>query len=67
MGTNPFEDAAGSYFVLVNAVDEHALWPASVPVPAGWRIVAGPAGRQSALGHVERNWTGRPATVHARE
>jgi len=65
VGTNPFEDHEGRYVVLVNAANEHSLWPASAEVPAGWRTVAGPSDRQSALGYVERNWTGLPATVFA--
>ncbi|MEV6873053.1 MbtH family protein [Amycolatopsis sp. NPDC051128] len=69
MGTNPFEDQDGRYLVLVDEANQHSLWPAFAEVPAGWRIAAGPADRQSALGYVERNWTGLRARppIHARE
>jgi MbtH protein len=55
--TNPFEDPAGTYLVLVNAENQHSLWPEFVEVPPGWTIAFGPAGRQECLDHVEANWT----------
>ncbi|WP_329560670.1 MbtH family protein [Kitasatospora sp. NBC_01266] len=60
--TNPFEDAEGSYLVLVNEEGQHSLWPAFAEVPAGWTASHGPAGRQDCLDHVEVHWTDmRPA------
>ncbi len=55
--TNPFEDPDGTYLVLVNAENQHCLWPASADVPAGWTVAFGPSGRQACLDHVEANWT----------
>ncbi|MBE1495053.1 MbtH protein [Amycolatopsis lexingtonensis] len=55
--TNPFEDPDGTYLVLVNAENQHSLWPESVDVPAGWTVAFGPSGRQACLDHVEANWT----------
>lgn len=55
--SNPFEDPEGTYLVLVNDENQHSLWPDFVEVPAGWRVVHGPASRQSCLDHVETNWT----------
>ncbi|MEV4050457.1 MbtH family protein [Amycolatopsis sp. NPDC049688] len=55
--TNPFEDPAGTYLVLVNAENQHSLWPEQVEVPAGWTVTFGPAPRQDCLDHVEANWT----------
>ncbi|HEY3469873.1 MAG TPA: MbtH family protein [Amycolatopsis sp.] len=55
--TNPFEDADGTYLVLVNAENQHSLWPERVDVPAGWTVAFGPDGRQACLDHVEANWT----------
>ncbi|MEU7785359.1 MULTISPECIES: MbtH family protein [unclassified Amycolatopsis] len=55
--TNPFEDPDGTYLVLVNAENQHSLWPASADVPAGWTVAFGPSGRQACLDHVEANWT----------
>jgi MbtH protein len=55
--TNPFEDPDGTYLVLVNAENQHSLWPEFADVPAGWTAAFGPASRQSCLDHVEANWT----------
>jgi uncharacterized protein YbdZ (MbtH family) len=57
MSSNPFDDADGRFYVLVNDEEQHSLWPAFAEVPAGWRIAFGAEGRQQCLDHVERNWT----------
>ncbi len=54
--SNPFDDADGQFFVLVNDEDQHALWPSVAAVPAGWRIIFGVAGKDECLSFVERNW-----------
>jgi uncharacterized protein YbdZ (MbtH family) len=55
--TNPFDDADGRFFVLVNDENQHSLWPVFIDVPAGWRVVHGEADRASCLDYVEENWT----------
>ncbi|MFC5801994.1 MbtH family protein [Streptomyces formicae] len=55
--SNPFENPEGVYSVLVNDEDQHSLWPDFVDVPAGWRVVHGPAARQSCLDYIEAHWT----------
>ena len=55
--TNPFDDADGTFLVLVNDEGQHSLWPSFARVPAGWEIRFGPEGRQACLDHVEENWT----------
>jgi uncharacterized protein YbdZ (MbtH family) len=55
--SNPFDDADGRFFVLVNDENQHSLWPAFIDVPAGWRVVHGEADRASCLDYVEENWT----------
>nr|AYW35138.1 VerB [Actinomadura sp. XM-4-3] len=57
MSTNPFDDEAGRFFVVVNDEDQHSLWPAFAAVPAGWREVFGEASRAECLEYVETNWT----------
>ncbi|MEV8371274.1 MbtH family protein [Kribbella sp. NPDC056861] len=58
----PFEDEEGGYLVLVNAENQHSLWPAAVAVPAGWTVVHGKESRQSCLDYVAAHWTDlRPA------
>jgi len=54
---NPFDDPDGTFVVLVNDEEQHSLWPSAMAVPAGWRLVHGPAGRPSCLDFVEANWT----------
>ncbi|MGV9304973.1 MULTISPECIES: MbtH family protein [unclassified Nonomuraea] len=64
MSANPFDDANGVFLVLVNAEEQHSLWPAAFEVPEGWSVVFGPDSRAAALEHVERSWTDiRPASV----
>ncbi|MER8102616.1 MbtH family protein [Kitasatospora sp. NPDC059811] len=55
--TNPFDDEQGAFLVLANEENQHALWPAFVDVPAGWRSVFGEESRQACLDYVEKNWT----------
>jgi len=63
---NPFDDPDGRFLVLVNDENQHSLWPAFVPVPAGWRRVHGESDRQSCLDHIEAHWTDlRPASLAA--
>lgn len=55
--SNPFENADGTYFALVNAEGQYSLWPEFVPVPAGWTVAHGPAARQECVDHVNEHWT----------
>ncbi|MFF7243022.1 MULTISPECIES: MbtH family protein [Embleya] len=57
MSSNPFDDADGRFYVLVNDEEQHSLWPSFAEVPAGWRVVFGEDGRQQCLDFVEQNWT----------
>jgi uncharacterized protein YbdZ (MbtH family) len=64
--TNPFEDENGTFLVLVNAENQHSLWPSIVDVPAGWRTVHGEDTRAACLEYVETHWTDlRPASLVA--
>ncbi len=54
---NPFDDADGSFFVLVNDEDQHSLWPTFADVPAGLRVVYGEADRAACLDYIEQNWS----------
>ncbi|NUS05225.1 MAG: MbtH family protein [Nonomuraea sp.] len=57
MSTNPFDDADGRFYVLVNDEEQYSLWPSFTDVPAGWRVAFGEEGRQQCLAHIEQNWT----------
>ncbi|HET6704573.1 MULTISPECIES: MbtH family protein [unclassified Amycolatopsis] len=62
--SNPFDDADGTFHVLVNDENQHSLWPAFAEVPAGWTVVLRDATREAALAYVEENWTDmRPASL----
>jgi MbtH protein len=54
---NPFDDEDGTFLVLVNAEEQHSLWPEFAPVPSGWTVSFGPAPRSECLVYVEENWT----------
>ena len=55
--TNPFDDADGTFLVLVNDEGQHSLWPAFADVPAGWKVVLEETDRQTCLDYIERHWT----------
>jgi MbtH protein len=55
--SNPFEDAEGTYLVLVNHESQYSLWPSFAEVPAGWSIALPATDRESALAHISENWT----------
>ncbi|HJE59116.1 MAG TPA: MbtH family protein [Nocardiopsis listeri] len=55
--TNPFDDAEGTFLVLVNDEDQHSLWPEFAQVPEGWTPVYGPVPRDEALEYVDIHWT----------
>ncbi|WP_329791963.1 MbtH family protein [Lentzea sp. DG1S-22] len=57
MSTNPFDDENGRFYVVVNAEDQHSLWPSFAEVPAGWRVVFGEDSRANCLDYVEQHWT----------
>ncbi|KUM99173.1 hypothetical protein AQI95_40495 [Streptomyces yokosukanensis] len=57
MSSNPFDDADGRFYVLVNDEQQHSLWPSFTEVPAGWRVVFGEESRDTCLAYVEEHWT----------
>jgi uncharacterized protein YbdZ (MbtH family) len=57
MSTNPFDNAEGTFLVLVNDENQHSLWPVFAEIPAGWRTVFGPSPKQACLDYVNENWT----------
>ncbi|CAM2784131.1 MbtH family protein [Mycobacterium intermedium] len=56
MTTNPFDDEAGTFVVVVNAEDQHSLWPSFAPIPDGWHTVYGASSRADCLQYVEDHW-----------
>lgn len=55
--TNPFAEPDGSYVVLANDEEQHSLWPADTPVPAGWRVVRRPDSYRASLDHITGAWS----------
>jgi len=67
VSTNPFDDDTGRFFVVVNAEEQHSLWPTFADVPAGWRTVSGEATRADCLDYIEQNWPDiRPKSLRER-
>ncbi|MFK0099875.1 MULTISPECIES: MbtH family protein [unclassified Streptomyces] len=63
---NPFDDAEGSFHVVVNDEGQHSLWPAFADIPAGWEGVWGPGSRAEALEYITAHWTDiRPRSLVA--
>jgi uncharacterized protein YbdZ (MbtH family) len=54
---NCFDDPDGAFLALVNDEGQHSLWPDSLDVPAGWRVVEGPGTRDGCTAYIEDNWT----------
>ncbi|TQK44315.1 amino acid adenylation domain-containing protein/thioester reductase-like protein [Streptomyces sp. SLBN-118] len=62
---SPAESAAPSV-VLGNDEEQYAIWPAERRIPAGWRLIGGPASAEWCGSQVERLWTDmRPASARA--
>lgn len=55
--SNPFDDPAASYQVIVNEDGQHSLWPTSIEIPNGWIIVHDADSRGRCIEFIEKNWT----------
>ncbi|MFF5923923.1 MbtH family protein [Streptomyces flavochromogenes] len=52
---------------LVNAENQHSLWPAFAEVPNGWSVAHGEDSREGCTRYVDAHWTDmRPASLPAR-
>ncbi|WP_272933751.1 MbtH family protein [Streptomyces sp. PSAA01] len=64
--TNPFDNADGTFLVLVNDEGQYSLWPSFADVPAGWETAHPEADRQACLDFIEARWTDmRPKSLIA--
>jgi MbtH protein len=59
MTGSPFDDTSGTYLVLVNADNQHSLWPARFPIPDGWTTAYGHAPRSACTEYIDTRWTPR--------
>ncbi|MDQ2876618.1 MAG: MbtH family protein [Actinomycetota bacterium] len=55
--TNPFDNEAANFLVLVNNENQHSLWPAGLNVPNGWNVALSENARAACVEYIERNWT----------
>ena len=64
--TSVFDNPNGRFHVLVNDEGQHSLWPAFIPVPAGWTVAHGDADRASCQDYIDAHRTDlRPKTLAA--
>ena len=56
MMTNPFDDADGSFMVLVNDEEQYSLWPAFAAVPAGWSVALEETTREECMQFITLTW-----------
>jgi MbtH protein len=64
--SNPFDDADGTFYALVNDEGQYSLWPDFAAVPPGWFIKHGADKRQACLDYIEQHWTDmRPKSLIA--
>jgi MbtH protein len=54
--SNPFDNADGTFLVLLNDEEQYSLWPAFAEVPTGWQTVSGPGPRDAMLDFINENW-----------
>lgn len=72
--TNPFENASGTFHVLMNAEGQYSLWPSFIQVPQGWEIIINTQSREACVSYINTNWTDlrprsleQPAALHVQE
>ncbi|MFD5730788.1 MbtH family protein [Streptomyces sp. NPDC058368] len=55
------------YLVAVNDEEQHALWPAGTPLPAGWRPEGFNGTEEECVAHVDQVWPDiRPLSLRRR-
>ncbi|MEU2246715.1 MbtH family NRPS accessory protein [Streptomyces sp. NPDC019224] len=55
------------YLVAVNDEEQHALWPADTPLPAGWRPEGFSGTEDECVAHVDQVWPDiRPLSLRRR-
>jgi MbtH protein len=51
------QDREEKFLVVVNDEERHAIWPARLAVPGGWRQVGTPGPKPDCLAYIEKSWT----------
>ena len=64
-------NASAEYIVLVNHEEQYSIWPASRPIPDGWRSEGPNGSKETCLAYIGETWTDmRPKSLreaHARQ
>ncbi|NIZ12298.1 MbtH family NRPS accessory protein [Phaeobacter sp. HF9A] len=47
----------GQWISVQNNEGRWSVWPAELPVPAGWRAMSAAASREACLAEIETRWT----------
>jgi MbtH protein len=54
------------WLVVVNDEDQHSIWAAGNPLPAGWHESGFRGAREACLAHIDEVWTDmRPRSLRA--
>ena len=51
-----FDDENAEFLALMNEEEQHSLWPAAKPIPAGW-VEKSRGTRTACLEYIEKSWT----------
>jgi MbtH protein len=59
--SNPFDDPAALYRVIVNAEGQHSLWPGTFAIPDGWAVAHDADSRAECLKYIVDRFQGLSA------
>ncbi len=54
--SNPFDDQAGLFMVLVTDEDQYSLWPTFAAVPEGWKVALPKTSRDACMTFIAETW-----------
>lgn len=59
-----FEEHPGRFVVVINAEEQHSIWPEARELPRGWNREGYSGSRSDCLAHIDAVWTDiRPLSV----
>ncbi|HWO12618.1 MAG TPA: MbtH family NRPS accessory protein [Polyangiaceae bacterium] len=59
-----FEEHPGRFVVVLNAEEQHSIWPEARELPSGWAREGFAGSRSECLAHIDSVWTDiRPLSV----
>lgn len=55
-----------TFTTVINDEEQYSIWPAHLPLPAGWRTVGEGGTKEACLDYIEQVWTDmRPVSLRA--